>query len=214
MLVPMDLDKENRHTAADPVPGLTVVIPCFNAEHHIRSVAEGAALRTARVIVVDDGSTDGAVEAFTMPNMEVLRLPRNRGKGHAIIEGLKFALARPELEALCLMDADGQHDPADIPGLVEAFRQERADLVIGQRRFDEGPVPWRSRFGNQVTARVTRLPPGRNLPDTQCGFRVLSPRFARAVVDRVAGEAPAVRDWSVSRASAVPLYVDSLGRAR
>ena len=150
-------------------------------------MAEGAALHAARVVVVDDGSTDGAVEALALPQVEVLRLPRNRGKGHAIVEGLKAALARPGLEAVCLMDADGQHDPADIPGLVAAFQRESADLVIGQRRFDGTPVPWRSRFGNRVTARVTRLLLGRDLPDTQCGFRVLSPRFARAVVDRVAG---------------------------
>ncbi len=183
----MNFSTENGDSDTSPVCGLTVVIPCFNAGHHIRSVAEGAAVRATRVIVVDDGSTDGAVDGFAAPNIEVLRLPRNRGKGHAIIEGLKCALARPELEALCLMDADGQHDPADIPGLVGAFWRERADLVIGQRRFDGGPVPLRSRFGNQVTARVTRLLLDRNLPDTQCGFRVLSPRFARAVVDRVAG---------------------------
>jgi len=187
MLVPMNHSKENGTPAVGLVPGLTVVIPCFNAGHRIRPVAEGAAARAARVVVVDDGSTDGAAATLTAPGVEVLRLPRNRGKGHAIIEGLKSAMAQPNLEAACLMDADGQHDPADIPGLVEAFRREGADLVIGQRRFDGTPVPWRSRFGNRVTARVTRLLLGRDLPDTQCGFRVLSPRFAQAVVDRVAG---------------------------
>jgi glycosyltransferase involved in cell wall biosynthesis len=188
MLVPMNLSSEYGKSNMRPVPGLTVVIPCFNAGHRIRPVAEGAALQAARVIVVDDGSTDGAVDPLaSSPGIEVLRLPCNRGKGHAIIAGLECALAQPGLEAACLMDADGQHDPADIPELVAAFRRERADLVIGQRSFDGTPVPWRSRFGNRVTARVTRLFLGRNLPDTQCGFRVLSPRFARAVVDRVAG---------------------------
>ena len=184
----MNLSKENENPGAGRMQGLTVIIPCFNAGSRIRPVAEGAVSRAARVIVVDDGSTDGAVDGLAgMPGIEVVRLPRNRGKGHAIIEGLKCALAQPGLEAACLMDADGQHDPADIPVLLEAFRRERADLVIGQRRFDQGPVPWRSRFGNQVTARVTRLLLGRNLPDTQCGFRVLSPRLAQAVVDRVPG---------------------------
>jgi glycosyltransferase involved in cell wall biosynthesis len=187
MLVSMDRPTENETPSGAASPAITVVIPCFDAGHRIRPVAEGAAALVARVLVVDDGSTDGAVAALSTPGVEVLRLPHNRGKGHAIIEGLKRALAQPNLEAACLMDADGQHDPADIPGLLEAFRRERADLVIGQRVFGGAAVPWRSRFGNQVTARVTRLLLGRNLPDTQCGFRVLSPRFARAVVDRVAG---------------------------
>jgi glycosyltransferase involved in cell wall biosynthesis len=188
MLVSMDSPSENDARSGGADPAITVVIPCFNAGYRIRPVAEGAAARAARVIVVDDGSTDGAVDAMAVPGVEVLRLPHNRGKGHAILAGLGHALAQPAMEAVCLMDADGQHDPADIPGLVEAFRRERADLVIGQRRFDDGTVvPWRSRFGNQVTARVTRLLLSRDLPDTQCGFRVLSPRFARAVADRVAG---------------------------
>ena len=188
MLVPMDTPPEKEARDGAALPHVTVVVPCFNAGHRVRPVAEGAAARAARVIVVDDGSTDGAPQALDLPGVEVLRLPHNRGKGHAILAGLRSALARPGLEAVCLMDADGQHEPADLPGLVEAFRREQADLVIGQRRFDDGTVvPWRSRFGNRVTARVTRLLLGRNLPDTQCGYRVLSPRFAQAVVDRVAG---------------------------
>ena len=188
MLVRMRLSEDNEKSSPDRAQTLTVVIPCFNAGHRIRPVVEGAALQAARVIVVDDGSTDGAPGTLVaVPGVEVLRLPHNRGKGHAIIEGLKAALAEPELEAAGLMDADGQHDPADIPALLETFHRERADLVIGQRQFGEGSVPWRSRFGNQVTAGITRLLLGRNLPDTQCGFRMLSPRFAQAVVDRVAG---------------------------
>jgi len=184
----MNSSTETEKSGADPVSGLVVVIPCFNAGYRIRPVAEGAAQQAARVMVVDDGSTDGATDMLaTLPGVETLRLPHNRGKGHAIIAGLKAALAGAGVEAVCLMDADGQHDSADIPALLEAFCREEADLVIGQRHFEEGSVPWRSRFGNQVTARVTRLLLGRMLPDTQCGFRMLSPRFAQAVVERVAG---------------------------
>jgi glycosyltransferase involved in cell wall biosynthesis len=180
MLVFMDNDISKE-------PGITVVIPCFNAGPRLRPVAESAAARTGRVIVVDDGSTDGSADGFLSPEIEVLRLSPNRGKGHALLAGIRKAFESEKLEVICLMDADGQHDPADLPGLLAAFRKDNADLVIGARQFGGQQVPWRSRFGNRVTAGITRALLGRRMQDTQCGYRLLSPRFARAVLDHVSG---------------------------
>ncbi|HQN01486.1 MAG TPA: glycosyltransferase family 2 protein, partial [Candidatus Hydrogenedentes bacterium] len=89
--------------------------------------------------------------------------------------------------AIALMDADGQHDPGDLPALFDVYRRHDADLVIGTRQLDRARTPWRSRFGNQVTAwvagKLLRCP----LSDTQCGYRILSPRFAGAFVTMVSG---------------------------
>lgn len=164
-----------------------VVIPCFNAGARVRPVVAGARAQGARVLVVDDGSTDGCTAGLAEAGARVVALGRNRGKGHALLAGLAAALEDPALRRVVLMDADGQHDPRELPGLLAAAEAQGADLLIGARVFTGQAVPWRSRFGNSVTVSVTALLLGRRLPDTQCGFRVLSRRFAEAVLAQVAG---------------------------
>ncbi|NLV41987.1 MAG: glycosyltransferase family 2 protein [Candidatus Hydrogenedentes bacterium] len=173
--------------AAEPLPQVAVVIPCYNAGARIAPVVAAARGRAGRVIVVDDGGTDGACDGLAGGNAEVLRLPVNRGKGHALLAGIRRALEDPAARIVCTLDADGQHDPAELPGLAAAFDAAHADLLIGRRTFGGAVVPWRSRFGNETTARVVRLLLRRDLPDTQCGYRLLSRRFAEAVLAHVSG---------------------------
>ena len=108
------------------------------------------------------------------------------GKGHALIAGIRRALSLPDIRAIALMDADGQHDPDDLPALLQVFLSNDADLVIGARHLDKACTPWRSRFGNQVTAQVAAKLLGCALSDTQC-VSLLSPRFAEAFVNTVPG---------------------------
>ncbi|MBI1317467.1 MAG: glycosyltransferase [Candidatus Hydrogenedens sp.] len=163
------------------------IIPCYNAGSRVLPVVQAALAETPHVLVVDDGCTDGCLEEVTKLPARIERHPRNRGKGHAILTGLRTALQDASLQGFALLDADGQHDPGRLPDFYQALQAEQADLVIGARVFDGGHVPWRSRFGNQVTARVTRRLLGVQLPDTQCGFRMLSRRFAEDMVAHVAG---------------------------
>jgi len=163
------------------------VVPCYNAGARVRPGVERLTRLLEQVIVVDDGSTDGAVEALRDLPVHILTFPKNRGKGHALLAGFRQALTAPNLEAVCVLDADGQHNPEEIPRLFEVFLRESADLVIGSRTFDERLVPWRSRFGNRVTVAITDWLLGWRLEDTQCGFRLLSRRFVEAVTASVAG---------------------------
>jgi glycosyltransferase involved in cell wall biosynthesis len=140
-----------------------------------------------RVFVVDDGSTDHAVNAIRDLPVEIITFPRNRGKGAAMLAGFQAALAIPEIAGVVIIDADGQHDPAEIPALYGAFVAQHADLVIGERTFDQTGVPWRSRFGNQVTSWITAWLFGRRLPDTQSGFRIHSRRFLEEILRTVPG---------------------------
>lgn len=174
-------------SAHQPSAALAVVVPCFNAGDRARPVVVGALGHAGRVFVVDDGSTDGSASALADLPVTILAHPGNRGKGHALRTGLVAALEAPEVTAVCLIDADGQHDPEAIPALSAAVLAGEADLAIGLRQFDRARVPFRSWLGNRVTAWVTRRLLGRDLPDTQCGFRVLSRGFAARVLDTVAG---------------------------
>ena len=139
------------------------------------------------VVVVDDGSTDHAVDSLPEANIHLVRFPENRGKGFALLEGFRKALAIEEIRCVAVLDADGQHDPAELAGLYDAFVNDTADLVIGSRSFDQAHVPWRSRFGNKTTIFLTRLLLGTRIPDTQSGYRLHSRRFAEAVVRDVQG---------------------------
>ncbi len=165
---------------------VVAIIPCYNAGDRVRAVVTDVRARVARVILVDDGSTDGGADHAT-DLAQVLRLKHNLGKGHALIAGVQQALDMPDVRVIALMDADGQHDPCEIPGLYDAFVREQADLLIGARRFDRQQAPWASRIGNKATAWITARLFGCDLPDTQSGFRLLSPRFARAFVNTVPG---------------------------
>jgi glycosyltransferase involved in cell wall biosynthesis len=181
------------HSAFNVLPDVAVVVPCYNAGSRLVTVVERALAWAGRVWVVDDGSTDGApwraaLEALPgrsglKPDpLQVIAFPKNRGKGAAILAGFRAALGIPGITCIIVLDADGQHDPDEIPALYEAFTREEADLVIGARMFDRARVPWRSWFGNTVTSMVTAWLFGRRLPDTQSGFRLHSRRFAEDVV--------------------------------
>ena len=143
------------------------------------------------VLAVDDGTTDGTAEvleqaaASTAGRLQVLRTPRNLGKGAALIAGFRHALAHREFDVLVTLDGDGQHRPSDIYKLVQAAR-DGAQLVIGGRQEFE-VMPLRSRFGNTLTSWILhRLLLG--CPrDTQSGFRAHSPELVEQVVRRIPG---------------------------
>lgn len=162
-------------------------MPCFNAGDRVRPVALGVLDRLSGLIIVDDGSTDHSIDSLRDLPVDILTLQPNRGKGYALLAGFRRALEDPECACICVLDADGQHNPEEIPRLYDAFRETGADLIIGSRVFTGGHIPWRSRFGNKVTIFATALLLRHRLPDTQCGFRLLSRDFAEGVVAAIEG---------------------------
>lgn len=168
----------------EKIAGLAAIIPCYNAGPRLLPVVRDTVGRVARLYVVDDGSTDHAPQDAAEAGAEVIRLDPNRGKGHALLAGIAVALQDPGTQTICLLDADGQHDPAEITGLHAALADQGADLLIGSREF-RGDVPLRSRVGNLLTIQVTALILGRRLPDTQSGYRMLSRAFAEHVLREV-----------------------------
>jgi len=132
------------------------------------------------VIVIDDGSTDDTAERAAEAGAVVVEQRPNQGKGAAVRAGLRRALAEGAV-AVVTLDADGQHDPAEIPRLLEAYRRTDADLVIGRRDFSRMP-PVR-RLSNTLGTAAFSWTVGRAIPDNQSGFRLLG----RALAERIAG---------------------------
>jgi glycosyltransferase involved in cell wall biosynthesis len=168
-------------------PKLAVLVPCYNAGPRLSQVIQAIVDIHPRVFVVDDGSTDGATRMLGGMGIELITLPVNRGKGHALLAGFTVALADPNVDCVATMDADGQHDPRELHQLVQVFRRNHADLLIGSRVFTGSHVPFRSRLGNVFTSRLTKLLLGKKIPDTQSGYRLHSRKLLDQVLKRVPG---------------------------
>ncbi len=155
-----------------------VVIPCFQGAASVGDVVRGARGSGLPVVVVDDGSTDGSAAVAEAAGATVLRHPANRGKGAALASGFAYAKERGA-DAVLSMDADGQHDPAEIPALAAAHERNPEALVIGVRSFRPEDMPRRSRVGNRISTWWISRYAGRRYRDTQSGFRV----YPRALFD-------------------------------
>jgi uncharacterized protein (DUF2062 family) len=147
-----------------------IIIPVYNHAATLREVVESCLAVHPQVLVVDDGSTDGALQTLAGINVRTLRHDRNRGKGAAILTGAREA-QRLGMSHIVTIDADGQHDPADFPRFVEQMRQNPLALVVGNRDFSVAHVPGSSRFGRKFSNFWLRVQTGKSLPDTQNGFR-------------------------------------------
>ena len=136
------------------------------------------ATRHLPVVVVDDGSGDDTARVAEAAGARVVSQTPNQGKGAALRAGFRFALA-DGVAAVVTLDADGQHDPAEIPKLVAAFEAGGADLVIGCRDF--GAMPPLRRLANTLGSLTLRLALGQRIHDNQSGFRLVGRRVMEAL---------------------------------
>jgi len=147
------------------------LIPAFNEAAHIADVVARAKPHVREVVVIDDGSSDQTGAVAREAGGTVIRHEQNRGKGRAIMTGLEY-LAKSAAMCGVFLDADGQHDPAEIPAFVRAASE--ASIVIGTRMQDTKDMPvirkWTNEFTSWVTGRLAR----QRIPDSQCGYRLVS----------------------------------------
>ena len=176
-------DSTPRHLPGD----IAVVVPTYNVGDRLAAVLDNLLAVVSTVIVVDDGSTDGSAGAAQDRPVGLITFDKNRGKGHALVAGYKKALEDSGVRCVAVVDADGQHDPAELPHLYDAMKARNADFVIGARQFSGGHVPLRSRFGNVLTISLSAVLLGTRVRDTQSGYRILSRRFLEAVLPGVRG---------------------------
>jgi len=170
--------------AGPPRGHVLAVIPAHDEAPRIAAVVSSAA-RHLPVLVVDDGSRDETATVAEAAGARVLRQTPNQGKGAALRAGFREALAEGA-EAVITLDADGQHDPAELPGfLVAAARFATAgapaELIVGRRDFRHMP-PIR-RLSNGLGTLALSAAVGRWIDDNQSGYRWVGRRLMRATLD-------------------------------
>ena len=148
---------------------ICAVIPTYNNGGTVAEVVRRVLQQGLPVIVVDDGSTDGTQDALKGLDIKILRHSQNRGKGIALRTGLEEARRLGYRHALTI-DADGQHDPSDIPALVAAAAPRT--LVVGSRNIAAEGMSSGSTFANRFSNFWFTLQTAHKLPDTQTGFRI------------------------------------------
>lgn len=152
------------------------LVPALNAARHIGPVLEDIMryIPPRNVVVVDDGSTDETAAIAERAGATVVRHETNRGKGAAIRTGIERLRSLGALDAVVMLDADGQHDPNEIPTFADEFAKGNADLIIGNRMGARSGMPPLRRFTNNLTSAIISAGASRRIPDSQNGYRLVS----------------------------------------
>jgi hypothetical protein len=195
------------------LPGrVGIVIPAYNEAAQIASVLTHCrAVRPAIVVVVDDASSDGTDRVLAAESplgavpIRVLRNPQNLGKQGSVRRGLR-ELAGLELDAVALIDGDGQHDPAELPGLAALLADH--ELVIGARSRRQ--MPWHRRLANRLVNLGFRLLGGVDFHDLQSGLRL----YRKPLADLLARELPPDGGYGLEHESIALLARFSHARGR
>jgi hypothetical protein len=159
-----------------------ILTPTFNNAATLGDVLRRIAALQLPVIIINDGSTDQTADVLKQfPTVYVLTHQVNQGKAAALRTGFEEAVRRGFTHALTI-DTDGQHDPEQIPQLLEEARQSPAALVLGRRERRIAGYPRRNRFGRWFSNTLVWLESGLRVDDSQCGLRVY-PLHAICAID-------------------------------
>ena len=164
-------------TERDPLAQIrsqtAAVIPAYQDEKHIGDIVRRTHERLDHVLVIDDGSSDQTSQRAREAGAEVIVHGENRGKGEAIKTGLGHWLDR-EVTWAILLDSDGQHLPEEIDRFIAAAASAtRPTFFIGNRMNNVAGMPFIRRVANRYMSRRISRVCGQEIPDTQCGFRML-----------------------------------------
>ena len=160
---------------------VAAIIPAYFEEKHVADVVERTLKQVDNVLVVDDGSTDATAENARVAGAVVIKHECNSGKGESIKTGLRYWLERG-FQHVIILDADGQHLPEEIARFIAAA-PAGADLLIGTRMSDVRQMPLVRRIVNRYMSRRISRVCKQDVPDTQCGFRMLNARVIPHVLD-------------------------------
>jgi glycosyltransferase involved in cell wall biosynthesis len=158
---------------------ILALIPAYNEEFAIQSVVRET-MKYLPTLVADDGSTDATAKLARKVGAIIVQNGNNLGKGAALRNGFRYALENG-YQAVLILDADGQHDPHEIPLFLESYQQNQGNLIIGMRDFTQMPFTRRlaNTLGSKLVNRLTR----EHIPDNQSGYRLIDARLMELLLD-------------------------------
>lgn len=151
---------------------VAAIIPAYLEEKHVGDVVRRTLSQLPNVVVVDDGSNDRTAEEARKAGADVIVHEQNRGKGESIKSGFRYWLEHGSTYVV-ILDADGQHLPEEIERFLAAAAAGIGELLIGTRMNDVREMPAVRRMVNRYMSRKISSACGQDIPDTQCGFRMV-----------------------------------------
>jgi glycosyltransferase involved in cell wall biosynthesis len=151
---------------------ICVIVPTYNNAGTLRDVLVSVLQYTDRVIVVNDGSTDGTAGILSQfPKVDIVTHEKNKGKGKALRTGFAYALEKGYDYAITI-DSDGQHFASDLPLFLEKLKTEKSAIIIGSRNLHQENMPGKNTFANKFSNFWFKVETGQTASDTQSGFRL------------------------------------------
>ena len=159
---------------------ICVLIPSYNEAKTIGRVIKEVRAQGLSVYVVDDGSSDNTAAIAESEGAVVLKNKKNMGKGASLREGFKHILKK-DFDEVLVMDGDNQHEAASIPAFIKEMDRSGADIVIGNRMLNTGSMPYIRKKTNHFMSYVISKISGQDIPDTQCGYRLIKRKVLDAI---------------------------------
>jgi glycosyltransferase involved in cell wall biosynthesis len=159
---------------------ICILIPAYNAQETLGSVLKKVEPLKIDTIVVDDGSSDGTKTVSSEIGVQLLGHPFNLGKGAALRTGFQYILQKG-YQLIITLDADGQHDPSEIPSLLEIFQSVKPDILIASRAAEFRRMTFLRRFWNRLGVKAVARLCHSDITDSQSGFRLIRTKVLQEV---------------------------------
>jgi len=159
---------------------ICILIPAYNAQKTLGFVLKKIELFKIDTIVVDDGSSDETKRVALENGAQLLEHPLNLGKGAALRTGFQYILQR-DYQMVITLDADGQHDPSEIPSLLKIFQSVKPDILIASRAAEFGKMTFLRRFWNRLGVKAVARLCHSDITDSQSGFRLIRTEVLKGV---------------------------------
>jgi glycosyltransferase involved in cell wall biosynthesis len=159
---------------------ICVLIPAYNAQETLGFVLKKIQPFKIDTLVVNDGSSDETKRVVSENGAQLLEHPLNLGKGAALRTGFQYILQKG-YQVVITLDADGQHDPSEIPSLLKIFQNIKPDILIASRAAEFGKMTFLRRFWNRLGVKAVARLCHSDITDSQSGFRLIRTKVLKEV---------------------------------